>query len=112
MSTSQSVAQAIAEAAQNLDETFGLPEASNVTYLSERSAAWPAPKTLTECVPLLSVALQIVERGPSTLTVEGVEAYRAEAIRLLEHVHPVLERESGVTLADWAAAQNAQSRIS
>jgi hypothetical protein len=112
MSTSQSVAQAVAEAAQDLDEGFALspddrPKASNVTFLSDRRAA--RPKTLAECVPLLTIALQFVDRGPSALTVEGVEEYRANAIRLLEHVQPVLERETGMTLADWSTAQTAQT---
>ena len=48
------------------------------------------------------------EAIPASLTVEGVEAYRANAIRLLEHVRPVLERQAGQTLADWAAEQTAQ----
>jgi hypothetical protein len=111
MSTTQSVAQAVAEAAQDL-ETFALsdlPRASNVTYLSDHRG--PAPRTLAECVPLLTVALQIVDRGPGTLSVEGVEAYRANAIRLLEHVHLVLERESGMTLADWSAAHTTPGGI-
>jgi hypothetical protein len=114
MSTSQSVAQAVADAAQDLDDGFALspddpPKASNVTFLSDRRAARPAPKTLAECVPLLTVALQFVDRGPSALTVEHVEEYRANAIRLLEHVQPVLEREAGMTLSDWSAAQIARS---
>jgi hypothetical protein len=113
MSTSQSVAQAVAAAADDLDEAFALsahdlPKTSNITNLSDRLATRPAPKTLTECVPLLSIALQIVDGGPSALTVEGVEQYRANAIRLLEHVQPVIEREAGMTLADWSAAQAAR----
>lgn len=116
MSTSQSVAQAVAEAAEDLDEAFALsandlPQASNVTYLSDRRAARPAPKTLAECVPLLTLAVQFVDRGPSALTVEGVETYRANAIRLLEHIQPVLERQTGMTLADWSATQIARSEI-
>jgi hypothetical protein len=114
MSTSQSVAQAVAAAAEDLDEAFApsvddLPRASNITSLSDRRTARPAPRTLTECVPLLTIALQFVDRGPSALTVEGVEQYRANAIRLLEHVQPVIERESGLTLADWSAAQATRS---
>jgi hypothetical protein len=113
MPTSQSVAQAVAAAAQDLDDVFALStddlsRASNVTSLSDRRGAWPAPRTLTECVPLLSIALQFVDHGPSALTVEGVEQYRANAIRLLEHVRPIIEREAGMTLADWSAAQAAR----
>jgi hypothetical protein len=107
---SQSVAHAVAQAAHDLDESFtlGAPKAGNVTYLHDRRASKPAPRTLAECVPLLSVALEFVDRGPASLTVEGVEAYRANAIRLLEHVRPVIERQAGHTLADWAAKQTAQ----
>jgi len=107
---SQSVAHAVAEAAHDLDESFAAPapKPGNVTYLSDRRASKPAPRTLAECVPLLSVALDFVDRGPASLTVEGVEAYRANAIRLLEHVRPVIERQAGQTLGDWAAKQRAQ----
>jgi hypothetical protein len=113
MSTSRSVAQAVAEAALDLDGSFevaadGRPKMANVADLNEHRRARPAPKTLAECVPLLTIALQFVERGPSALTVEGVEEYRATAIRLLEHVRPVIEREAGVTLAAWAAKQVSQ----
>ncbi len=105
---SQSVAHAVAQAAHDLDEIpLASPKTGNVTYLHDRRAK-PAPRTLAECVPLLSVALQFVDCGPASLTVEGVEVYRANAIRLLEHVRPVIERQAGQTLAEWAAAQTAQ----
>jgi hypothetical protein len=110
MSSSHSVAQAVAEAAHDLDDSFALAtddlsQPSNVTFLRHHRAARPAPRTLAECVPLLTVALEFVDRGPAALTVEGVEAYRANAIRLLEHVRPVIERQAGETLADWATKQ-------
>jgi hypothetical protein len=105
---SQSVAHAVAQAAHDLDEiALTSPKTGTVTYLHDRRAK-PSPRTLAECVPLLSVALQFVDRGPASLTVEGVEAYRANAIRLLEHVRPVIERQAGHTLADWAAGQAAK----
>ena len=106
---SQSVAQAVAQVAQYLDAVFPSAPPSNVTYLSDRRGPRPTPKTLTECVPLLTIALQFVDRGPTALTVEGVEEYRANVIRLLEHVQPVLEREAGMTLGDWAVAQSERS---
>ena len=41
--------------------------------------------TITECVPLLDVALEFIDRGPAELTIEAVESYREAAIRLLEN---------------------------
>ena len=115
MSASCSVAQAVAEAAHDLDDGYTLaadesPKQTNVTNLRDHQAARPAPRTLAECVPLLTVALQFVDRGPTAITVEGVEAYRANAIRLLEHVQPVIERQAGQTLAGWAAEQTSQQQ--
>ena len=57
--------------------------------------------TLAECVPLLDVALEFIDRGPSELTIEAVEAYRERAIRLLENMRPVIERQAKATLAAW-----------
>ncbi|HWP14148.1 MAG TPA: hypothetical protein VNM46_00835, partial [Xanthobacteraceae bacterium] len=37
--------------------------------------------TITECVPLLDVALEFIDRGPAELTIEAVESYREAAIR-------------------------------
>jgi len=62
----------------------------------------PAPATLADCVPLLAIASELLDRGPSSLTVEGVEAYRENTLRLLEYVLPVIEREANVSLGDWA----------
>ena len=47
--------------------------------------------TLAECVPLLDVALEFIDRGPAELT----------AIRLLESMRPVIERQAKATLAAW-----------
>lgn len=57
--------------------------------------------TLAECVPLLDVALEFIDRGPAELTIEAVEAYREAAIRLLENMRPVIERQARATLAAW-----------
>ena len=57
--------------------------------------------TLAECVPLLDVALEFIDRGPSELTIEAIEAYRERAIRLLENMRPVIERQAKATLAAW-----------
>jgi hypothetical protein len=113
MSSPHSVAHAVAAAAHDLDDSFALAaddlsKVTNVTLLRDHRGAKPAPRTLAECVPLLTVALEFVDRGPAAITVEGVEAYRANAIRMLEHVRPVIERQAGQTLADWATKQGSQ----
>jgi hypothetical protein len=57
--------------------------------------------TLAECVPLLDVALEFIDRGPAELTIEAIEAYREKTIRLLENMRPVIERQAKATLAAW-----------
>jgi hypothetical protein len=57
--------------------------------------------TLAECVPLLDVALEFIDRGPAELTIEAIETYRESAIRLLESMRPVIERQAKATLAAW-----------
>ena len=57
--------------------------------------------TVAECVPLLDVALDFIDRGPAELTIEAIEAYRESAIRLLENMRPVIERQAKATLAAW-----------
>ena len=57
--------------------------------------------TIAECVPLLDVALDFIDRGPAELTIEAVESYREAAIRLLENMRPVIERQAKATLIAW-----------
>ena len=57
--------------------------------------------TLSECVPLLDIALELIDRGPTELTIEAVESYRESAIRILENMRPVIERQAKATLAAW-----------
>lgn len=57
--------------------------------------------TLAECVPLLAIALEFIDRGPDELTIEAVESYRETAIRILENVRPVIERQAKASLAAW-----------
>ena len=52
-------------------------------------------------MPLLDVALDFIDRGPAELTIEAIEAYRESAIRLLENMRPVIERQAKATLAAW-----------
>lgn len=60
-----------------------------------------ASATLAECVPLIAMALEYVSRGPSALTVDAVEKYRLGAVKLLETMRPVIEREADLTLGEW-----------
>lgn len=57
--------------------------------------------SLAECVPLLDIALEMIDRGPEELTIEAVETYRENAIRLLENMRPVIERQAKNMLATW-----------
>jgi hypothetical protein len=57
--------------------------------------------TLAECVPMLDIALEFIDRGPAELTIEAVESYRESAIRILENMRPVIERQAQATLAAW-----------
>ena len=70
--------------------------------------------TLAECVPLLAIALELIDRGPAELTIEAVEAYRENAIRILENVRPVVERQAKTMLTDWmhrVAANDMELRV-
>ena len=58
--------------------------------------------TLAECVPLIAIALEYITRGPASLTVDAVEKYRLGAVKILEHVRPVIEREADLSLGEWA----------
>jgi hypothetical protein len=61
-----------------------------------------ASATLAECVPLIAMALEYISRGPASLSVDAVETYRLGAVKILEHVRPVIEREADLTLGEWA----------
>jgi hypothetical protein len=113
MSTSHSVAQVVAQTAAELDDAFEIsdPVASNVYFLHARRPAKPHPTTLAECVPLLSIAVEFVRRGPNDMTIEAVEAYRTKAMELLADVKPVIESRAQLTLDDWAADMIARPEI-
>jgi len=106
MSTSDSVAQVVAQTAAELDDAFGPPDPlpSNVYVLHPRRPAKPRPKTISECVPLMAVAAEFLNRGPNDLSIAGIEAYRAKALELLSEVKPVIESRAGMSFDDWAAA--------
>jgi len=113
MSSSDSVAQVIAQTAAELDDAFEVPDPlpSNVYFLHPRRPAKPRPKTIVECVPLMAVAAELVRRGPDDLTIAGVEAYRAKALELLTEVKPVIETRAKLSLDDWAAAVIASTPV-
>src|SRR3954471_15467277 len=58
--------------------------------------------TLAECVPLLAIALEYIGRGPAALTIDAVEKYRLGAVKILEHLAPVIEREAALPLGHGA----------
>jgi len=60
-----------------------------------------APATIGECVPLMAIALELIARGPTTISIEGVESYRGKIMHLLETIRPVIEQEAKQSLADW-----------
>ena len=117
MPTSCSVAHAIANAVTDVPDAFDfvpddLAEGSNVVLFRPYKAAEPTPATLGECVPLLSMALQFIASGPAALTASDVEQYRTDALRLLEHIRPVIERTAELTLGGWIAKTFADPKIS
>jgi len=113
MTTSNSVAQIIAETAAELDDAFELPDPlpSNVFRLRPRQPTKARPTTIAECVPLMAVATEFLRRGPDDVSIAGVEAYRNKALELLTEVKPVIETRAKVSLEDWAAAVIAQTPI-
>jgi hypothetical protein len=78
---------------EHLTDAF---EQSNEQLPDTRSA------TLAECVPLLAIALEYIGRGPAALTIDAVEKYRLGAVKILEHLAPVIEREADLSLGEWA----------
>jgi hypothetical protein len=113
MTTSNSVAQIIAETAAELDDAFELPDPlpSNVFRLRPRQPTKARPTTIAECVPLMAVATEFLRRGPDDVSIAGVEAYRTKALELLTEVKPVIETRAKVSMEDWAAAVIAQTPI-
>ena len=113
MTTSNSVAQIIAETAAELDDAFELPDPlpSNVFRLRPRQPTKARPTTIAECVPLMAVATEFLRRGPDDVSIAGVEAYRTKALELLTEVKPVIESRAKMSLDDWAAAVIAATPI-
>jgi hypothetical protein len=113
MTTSNSVAQIIAQTAAELEDAFELPDPlpSNVYRLRPRPPTKAQPTTIAECVPLMAVATEFLRRGPKDVSIAGVEAYRAKALELLTEVKPVIETRAKLSLDDWAAAVIASTPV-
>jgi len=67
--------------------------------------------TLAECVPLVAIALEYLNRGPASLSVDAVEKYRLGAVKILEHLRPVIEREADLSLGEWAMGGTAPVQL-
>ena len=78
-----------------------LQPVTDVYDLAATRLAHRKTTTLSECVPMLDIALELIDRGPAELTIEAVESYRENAIRILENMRPVIERQAKATLAAW-----------
>jgi hypothetical protein len=50
--------------------------------------------TLSDCVPWLEIAAELIERGPSGLTIEAMERYRRNLLEIIEHIRPAVAREA------------------
>src|SRR5438309_2117244 len=113
MSPSNSVAQIIAQTAAELEDAFELPDPlpSNVYLLRPRRPAKALPTTIAECVQLMAIALELINRGPTTISIEGVESFRTKVLHLLSQIRPVIEHEAKVSLADWTDRLAAEPQV-
>jgi hypothetical protein len=48
--------------------------------------------------------------GPASLTVDAVGKYRLGAVKILEHLRPVIEREADLTIGEWAHRRHRAAR--
>src|SRR6266700_7752225 len=69
MHMSKTVAQLVARLTDAFESLADDPSAQD-------QAANAGPSALAECVPLLAVVVELINRGPTALTIEGVESYR------------------------------------
>jgi hypothetical protein len=79
-----------------------LPKTEASSASSDGPRSVPRATTLAECVPLLEMALDVVDRGPDDMTIDAIETYRSHVIEILEHIRPILECEANSKMADWA----------
>ncbi len=59
----------------------------------------------------IAMALEYIGRGPAALTVEAVEKYRLGAVKILEAMRPVIEREADLTLGEWVVGGTEPVRL-
>jgi hypothetical protein len=76
----------------------GKAEAGPFALFQDETAEAPS---IAECVPLMAIALELISRGPTTISIEGVENFRTKVMHLLSQIRPVIEHEAKVSLADW-----------
>ena len=88
----------------------GKAEASPLALLQDATETAQAP-SIAECVPLMAIALELINRGPTTISIEGVESFRTKVLHLLSQIRPVIETRAKLSLDDWAAAVIAQTPI-
>ena len=67
----------------------------------------------TDLGGLREAAVVEVDGHHYALTVDAVEKYRLGAVKILEHVRPVIEREADLTLGEWVVggAEPVQLRL-
>lgn len=87
----------------------GKAEASPLALLQD-SVETETP-SIAECVPLMAIALELISRGPTTISIEGVESFRTKVLHLLSQIRPVIEHEAKVSLADWTDRLAAEPQV-
>jgi hypothetical protein len=88
----------------------GKAETSPLAALQDAVEAPEAP-SIVECVPLMAITLELISRGPTTISIEGVESFRTKILHLLSQMRPVIEQEAKVSLADWTDRLAAEPQV-
>lgn len=101
MSYSYRAAQIVEELTDSFERVADDLPVADVIPLFPNSPDTATP-SLAECVPLLAIAIEYLDRGPASLSLEAIESYRARAKRLLEYLRPAIEGGARTTLDDWA----------
>jgi hypothetical protein len=60
-----------------------------------------APACVRECIPLLAVALEMINRGPAAVTIVSVEHYRMTLMNLIDQIQPAVEQAARRELDAW-----------
>jgi hypothetical protein len=88
----------------------GKVEATPLAILQDAVETAETP-SIAECVPLMAIALELIARGPTTISIEGVESFRTKILHLLSHIRPVIENEAKISLADWTDRLAAEPQL-